>query len=239
MFDASRRLVLLRLRHPHVRDAAQQDHHSDPRLPARLLHGRARLADRVRGHAVRVREAAGQDRPRVRRAPKTTEGDRAMATQTRRSTAAFHQEPRPDVRHRTPAASSPSSSCSRSSSRSASRTRSSAICSCSSRWRSTPSSAWRRGRRRSPNTTSPAGACRPSTTAWRPAPTGCRRPRSSAWPARCSCSAMTAWPGCSAGPAASCWCRSWSDRTCASSAPIPCPTSCRSGSAATSPASSP
>ena len=28
------------------------------------------------------------------------------------------------------------------------------------------------------------GACRRSTTAWRPAPTGCRRPPSSAWPAR-------------------------------------------------------
>ena len=83
----------------------------------------------------------------------------------------------------------------------------------------------------------PAGAGT-STTAWRPAPTGCRRPPSSAWPARCSCSATTALPGCSAGPAASCWCRSWSAPICASSAPIPCPTSCRSDTAATSPASS-
>ena len=41
--------------------------------------------------------------------------------------------------------------------------------------------------------------------------------------------ATTASPGCSAGPAASCWCRSWSDRTCASSVPTPCPTSWPSG----------
>ena len=67
------------------------------------------------------------------------------------------------------------------------RTASSATCSCSSRSRSTPSSASPRAPRRSPSTTSPAGACRPSTTAWRRAPTGCRRPPSSAWPARCSC----------------------------------------------------
>src|SRR3546814_8837193 len=30
------------------------------------------------------------------------------------------------------------------------------------------------------------GACRPSTTAWPPPPTGCRWLRSSAWPARCT-----------------------------------------------------
>src|SRR6266545_7398373 len=53
---ASRDLVLLRLRHPYVRGAAEQNHHSDSRLPARLLHGRAGLADRVRGHPVPVRE---------------------------------------------------------------------------------------------------------------------------------------------------------------------------------------
>ena len=50
--------------------------------------------------------------------------------------------------------------------------------------------------------------------------------------------ATTAWPGCSAGPAASCWCRSWSARTCASSAPTRCLTSSASGSAATLRASS-
>ena len=36
---------------------------------------------------------------------------------------------------------------------------------------------------RSANTMSPDAACRRSTTAWRRAPTGCRRPPSSAWPA--------------------------------------------------------
>ena len=53
-----------------------------------------------------------------------------------------------------------------------------------------------------------AGACRLFITAWRPAPTGCRRRLSSAWPARCSCLAMTASLGCWDGPVASCWCRS-------------------------------
>ena len=126
----------------------------------------------------------------------------------------------------------------RSLNRSAYRTRFSATCSCFSRSLFTLSLAWRRAPRRFPSITSPAGACRPSITAWRPAPTGCRRHRSSAWPARCSCSAMTASPGCSAGPAASCWFRSWSGHICASSAPIRCPTLWPSASAATSRASS-
>jgi len=37
-----------------------------------------------------------------------------------------------------------------------------------------------------PNTMSRVAACRPSTTAWPPAPTGCPRPPSSAWPVPCT-----------------------------------------------------
>jgi hypothetical protein len=88
-----------------------------------------------------------------------------------------------------------------------------------------PASASCRARCRSRNTTSPAAACRRSTTAWRRAPTGCPAPPSSAWPARSSCSAMTASPSSSAGPAATCWWRCSSPPTCASSAPTRCPTS--------------
>ena len=73
------------------------DHHSDPEVSARLLHGRAGLADRVRGHAVRVREAAGQDRPPARRRGRRLREDRTMATQSGR-TFGLHQEPRPHVR---------------------------------------------------------------------------------------------------------------------------------------------
>ena len=46
---------------------------------------------------------------------------------------------------------------------------------------STSSSASSPGRRMPTSTMSPGGACPPSTTAWPPAPTGCRPPRSSRW----------------------------------------------------------
>ena len=83
MFTHLGDVVLLRLHHPHVRGAAQQDHHSDPRLPARLLHGRARLADRVRGHAVHVREDSRTRSTANSATPKKTRGeDQIMATQT-------------------------------------------------------------------------------------------------------------------------------------------------------------
>jgi hypothetical protein len=41
-------------------------------------------------------------------------------------------------------------------------------------------------------TTWPGGACRPSSTAWPPAPTGCPPPRSSAWPGPSTRPATTA-----------------------------------------------
>src|SRR5262245_7335411 len=59
---ASRDLGVLWLHHPYVREAAQHDHHSSSGLSTRLLHGRPGLADRVRGHAVLLRQTARPDR---------------------------------------------------------------------------------------------------------------------------------------------------------------------------------
>ena len=207
MLIASRDLVLLRLRHPLLRQLSERHQNPDPRLPARLLHGRAGLADRVRRHAVRVRAGSKTTSTANSASPKKTEGDQIMATQTAAADAFYKQLGRMYGTYTGGFIAF-------------------VVLLAILEYLGVPNQSDRlsvrvlharglRHHRRDdadgasfPNTTSPAAACRPSTTAWRPAPTGCRRRASSAWPARCSCSAMTASPGCSAGPAASCWCRS-------------------------------
>ena len=64
----------------------------DPRLPARLLHGRSGIADCVRRHAVHVRKTAGQDRSRPRLRGRRLRRDRTMATQTTSSADAFYKQ---------------------------------------------------------------------------------------------------------------------------------------------------
>src|SRR4029450_8692363 len=91
--DPSRDLGLLRLHHPHVRQAAQQHRHPGPRLSGWLLHGRTGLADRVRRPAVLIRETAKQDRSRVRRGRRRVREDQLMATQTTTASAdAFYKQ---------------------------------------------------------------------------------------------------------------------------------------------------
>ena len=58
-----------------------------------------------------------------------------------------------------------------------------------------------------------------------PAPTGCPRPPSSAWPARCTSPATAASRSSWDGPAATAWWRCSSRPTCASSGSSPFPTS--------------
>ena len=74
------------------------------------------------------------------------------------------------------------------------------------RWASTLSSASSRGPRIPTSTTWPVAGCPRSSTAWPPAPTGCRQRRSSRWPARSplrdSPGSPTSWAG---RGATSCW----------------------------------
>ena len=214
------------------------DHRSDPRIPARLLHGRARLADRVRGHAVRVRVAAGQNRPPARRRRRRLRGGQIMATQTGRTadfirnlgrlyglyTGGLPRLHRPARDHR-------AGRCAEQDPRLLVR-----VLHAGGLRRHRRGDAHGAGVRILRRRTRRAGLLQRHGDRRRLDVGGLLRRHGRL---RCSCSATTASPGCSAGPAASCWCRSWSDRTCASSAPIPCPTSWRSDTAATSRASSP
>ena len=98
--DASRGLVLLRLRGPHVRGSAQQDRHPGARLPARLLHGRAGLADRVRGPCCSCSRSSRTGSIASSASPKTIEREPTMATEAQTAgTVRLHQESRPHVRH--------------------------------------------------------------------------------------------------------------------------------------------
>ena len=159
----------LQLRHPALRASSSTP--SYPRLPARLLHGRAGLADRLRRPVLLERERAEQDRRRIRRRRKTEAGETQHGQHNRRKAASSA------ISARSTAATPAASSSSRSSSAILEqmgvleqdhrlllrvpddRRLRAASASCRAPWSCR-------------NTTSPAAWCRRSTTAWRPAPTG-------------------------------------------------------------------
>ena len=79
--------------------AAQQHRHS--RLPARLLHGRAGFAHRLRRHAVLVRTQAEQRSTKSMASMKSERGGTSMAntTATHSRRRRFHLQSRPHLRH--------------------------------------------------------------------------------------------------------------------------------------------
>ena len=97
----------------------------------------------------------------------------------------------------------------------------SASCSCLPRWRCTAASASCVVPQTRPSTTWRVVVCPPSTTGWRPEPTGCRQLRFWAWRVRCISRVTTALPLFWGGAVASASWPCFSRRICASLANSP------------------